>query len=111
MFGGARDFEFVLASAKICGDTKRRDGNSCVDEAIVQIQEPLQRMFATSNFRNEWTTRYIECVLVIAKITMVRMVWIVDEESDLNKEYSECGRDGNFWASNRNDSTRRNSPT
>ena len=91
VFGAQEISNLFWASAKICGDAKRRDGNSCVDEAIIRMQEPLQRMFATSNFRNEWTTQGISNVCwSLAKITMVRMVWIVDEESDLNKSIANA---------------------
>ena len=91
VFGAQEISNLFWASAKICGDAKRRDGDSCVDEAIIRMQEPLQRMFASSNFRNEWTTQGISNVCwSLAKITMVRMVWIVDEESDLNKSIANA---------------------
>jgi len=94
------------ASAKIYGDRlKTRGADDCgsVEEAIgrMQAQAPLQRMFAASE-RREWTTQGVSNVCwSLAKMSVSSsssssssdreggqkwsMVWVVDDECDLNK--------------------------
>ena len=90
------------ASAKIYGDRLKMRGDddcsSVVEEAIGRMQAPLQRMFAASE-RREWTTQGVSNVCwSLAKMSVSSssssdreggrkrsMVWVVDDECDLNK--------------------------
>ena len=103
------------ASAKIYGDAsamkkkKKKSSISCchrrvlvlfegVEDAIVRMQAPLQRMFAASKL-NEWTTQGVSNVCwSLAKMLASetegdgkkRMVWVVDDECDVRKSISDA---------------------
>ena len=100
------------ASAKVYGDAsalKKKKSSSChhrrvlvvfegVEDAIVRMQAPLQRMFAASKL-NEWTTQGVSNVCwSLAKMLASetegdgkkRMVWVVDDECDVRKSISDA---------------------